>query len=191
MIDFEPPASLLVPRIVVSLPETGSVDIVLSGKDSPVERRLVADLWIAYAFDQPTCFKMAAKRDLQRLGLDECSVHEVALANLRDKVQSLKPEFLELSNGVFKISCGGNYEATMLLLDNVWVQAAQIMERGTLVVSVPSRDMVAFTSSENHAGLAFLRSKAAEILEHDSHPLTRHFLVREDKNWVVYKGYAD
>lgn len=193
MIDLASPASLIVPRIVVNLPSTGKPDMVFSADDSPIERHLVADLSVAYAFDQLQCFTMVARRDLIRLGLDEQAIHRVALANLSDRMEKMQPEFAKLSNGVFVISCGGDFEATMLLLDPVWEQAAEIVRgamllRGPLVVSVPSRNMVAFTPAENRSGLEFMRSKAAEILEHDDHALTRHFLTREHKGWKKYEG---
>jgi hypothetical protein len=53
--------------------------MVFSEDDSPVERHLVADLSVAYAFDEPKCFVMVARRDLVRLRLDNSSISRRAI----------------------------------------------------------------------------------------------------------------
>src|SRR5262249_32022125 len=154
----------------------------LTGDNSPVERHLVADLSVAYAFDQPKCFVMVARRDLTRLGLDERSIHGIALANLAQRVKGLDLEFQELTNGVFILAGAGDFTASVLLLDEVWRQAVErlhegLLVRGPLVAAVPARDMVAFTRADNRQALAFMGSRVSEILEGGGHTLTRHFLV--------------
>jgi uncharacterized protein YtpQ (UPF0354 family) len=180
----------IVPRIVLGLPSQVVADIELSGKNAPVERHLVADLFITYAFDLPGSFKIAAKRDLERLGLEESQIHKLALKNLSERLRKLEPEFLEVDNKVFWLRTGGDFEATTLLFDHVWRQAAE-MVGGTLVVSVPARDRVAFTSGENQEGFAFMRTQASKILERGDHALTRHFIVRSKSSWAVYHGHTE
>jgi uncharacterized protein YtpQ (UPF0354 family) len=195
MIDRAPPASLIVPRIVLDLPDTGETARVFAPDETPIERHLAADLSIAYAFDQPKCFVMVTRRDLVRLHLEEQSVHGIAVRNLGERVQRLEPEFQELSNGVFVLAGAGDFTAATLLLDDVWQQAADrvreaLLVRGALVAAVPARDMLAFTCAENRQGLAFMRSRVSEVLEEGDHTLTRHFLVRRDGIWSRYEGHA-
>ena len=172
----------------MSLPSSVVPDIVLSHCDSPVDEQLVADLLVAYAFDQPTVFTMVANRDLERLDLDMRQLREIALTNLRRMIPL--PELKEVYAGVGLITCGGDFEATTLLLDEVWKQIAGMVE-GDLTVAVPARDVVLFTGSTNHDGLAFMRSKVSEILETGDHILTRHFLVRREGEWSIYTGFAE
>jgi len=187
MLDEAPPAELVVPRVVLSLPSAVVPDIELTHDDSPVEQPFVADLVLFYAFDQPTCFTMVAHRDLTRLSLDKHQLHDIALTNLRRAIP--QPELHEVSPGVFMLTCGGNFEATTLLLDEVWEQVAETVQ-GDLVLSVPSRDVVIFTGTQNRDGLAFMRSKVSQILETGDHTLTRHFLVRCGTRWSLYEGFA-
>src|SRR5215468_10427227 len=128
MIDTALPASLIVPRIVLNLPAGGEVEF--RQDDSPVERHFVADLSVAYAFDQPKCFVMVARRDLTRLGLDERSIHGIALVNLGQRMRRLELEFRELSNGVFILAGAGDFSASVLLLDEVWRQAVDRIHDG-------------------------------------------------------------
>lgn len=187
MLDEAPPADLIVPRVVLSLPKAVVPDIELSQDDSPVEQLLVADLILFYAFDQPSCFTMVAHRDLTRLTLNEQRLHDIALTNLRRTIP--EPELHEVSSGVFMLTCGGNFEATTLLLDEVWQQVSAMVQ-GDLVVAVPARDVVILTGTENREGLAFMRSKVSQILETGDHALTRYFLVRGGSRWSVYEGFA-
>lgn len=187
MFDEALSADKIVPRVVHVLPKGGVPDLVLSPEDSPVQRSFVADLILSYAFDQPTCFTMVAERDLTQLGLDEQGVHDIALVNLRRTISP--PQAHQVSEGVFMLTCGGDMEATILLLDEVW-QQTEGMVLGELVVAVPARDVVFFTGTENREGLAFMRSKVSEILEVGDHTLTRSFLVRNGSAWVVYEGFG-
>jgi uncharacterized protein YtpQ (UPF0354 family) len=195
MLPFTLSVHQIVPRIVLDLPKAVVPDMELSGANAPLERHLVADLSVTYAFDLPDCFKIVARRDLDALELREAHVHDLAMRNLSERMRKLEPEFRELSNGVFILGGAGDLTAAMLLLDDVWQQATErlregLLIRGALVAAVPARDMVAFTCAENHRGLAFVRSRVSQVLEEGDHTLTRHFLVRRDKSWSVYEGYA-
>ena len=59
----------VVPRIYVAIPDAGAADITLSEADSPVERRLVADLLVFYAFDAGSHYEIVSNRDLDGLGI--------------------------------------------------------------------------------------------------------------------------
>jgi uncharacterized protein YtpQ (UPF0354 family) len=187
MPDKTPSADSIVPRVVLSLPRAVVPDITLTVDDSPVEQPLVADLILFYGFDQPNYFTMVAHRDLARLSLDKRRLHSIAVANLRRTIP--QPELRQISPGVFMLTCGGNFEATTLLLDDVWQQVSAMVS-GDLVVAVPARDIVIFTGTDNHDGLALMRSKVSHVLETGDHTLTRHFLVRSDTGWRLYEGFA-
>lgn len=182
-----PSTDLIVPRVALSLPRAVVPDITLAADDSPVEQMFVADLILFYAFDQPSCFTMVAQRDLARLSLDKQRLHSIAIANLRRMLP--QPELHQIALGVFMLTCGGNFEATTLLLDEVWCQVSAMVP-GNLVVAVPARDLVIFTGAENQDGLAFMRRKVSHILETGDHTLTRCFLVRSETGWRVYDGFA-
>lgn len=182
-------ADQIVPRIILDLPARSATDFVLSGEDAPLERHLVADLSVTYAFDLPGCFKIASRRDIAHLVLEESQVHDLAMRNLDMRMSKLEPEFVELENDVVLIRCGGDFEATLLLFDHVWQQAMNVV-RGELVVSVPARDSIAFTGTENRPGLSYMRSEASRILERSDHTLTRNFLTRNASGWIRYEGFA-
>ena len=187
MLGKAPSADSIVPRVVLSLPRAVVPDITLAADDSPVEQPLVADLILFYGFDQPSHFMMVAQRDLARLSLDKQRLHSIAITNLRRTIPQL--ELHKISSGVFMLTCGGNFEATTLLLDEVWQQVSAMVSN-ELVVAVPARDIVIFTGADNYDGLAFMRAKVSHFLETGDHTLTRHFLVRNETGWKLYEGFA-
>ncbi len=178
----------IVPCVKVALPGGGKADFELSEDDSPVEAPFVADLIILYGFDEPAYFTIVNLREFRRLGLDHDSIHRHALENLRRLIPA--PEVSQVFEGVYMLTCGGNFESATLLLDEIWEQTQQMVEND-LIVAVPARDIVLFTGSENIDGLAFIRSKVSIILETGDHILTRHFLRRNGNQWQKYTGHAD
>src|SRR5262249_51649306 len=99
---------------------------------------LVADLVVAYAFDRAQSMRYASRRELEALGLSTSELPAVALVNLRAR---LPRQLGTRGDGKsFLFVAGGNYEASLLLLDEVWTQLAPNMP-GDLIACVLARDV--------------------------------------------------
>lgn len=180
----EPTAEQIVPRIKhtnflktvreMTAKEPGSL---------PVTQPLVADLLITYAFDLPLLFQMFTERDRQRLGLSLDELRAKAIANLRKQLPT--PQ----QNGqppIIMLTVGNNLEACLLLVDELWAQVSSVVP-GKVVVSVPTRDIVLFTSSESQDGLRVIREAAAEARQREPvHGLTESLLVWANGRWSVF-----
>lgn len=177
----------VVPRIYVTLPTSGSAEVKLAPDDSPVERRLVADLMIFYAFDLETHFQIVAHRDLSRLGVSGDELHDRALANLR--ALKLEVRAHEGAN-VIMLVAGGNYEATLILLPEIWKSMASMVS-GQIVASVPARDVVFVTGDSTNENLGELRRCTSKAIEHADKPLSRCFLRWNGSSWEKYEGFAE
>lgn len=57
------------PRVYLDLPESTPADIKLTRADSPVEKQLVGDLILFYAFDKGDHFQIISNSDLAELEL--------------------------------------------------------------------------------------------------------------------------
>jgi uncharacterized protein YtpQ (UPF0354 family) len=178
--------SIVVPRMYVALPKAGEADVTLSEPDSPVERRLVADLIIFYAFDVGTHFEIVAKRDLERLRMTEDELHDRALQNLR----ALRLEVrANQGDRIMMLTAGGNFEATLLLLPEIWSSVAPMVS-GRIVASVPARDILYVTGDSNPENLADLRRWTSKMIEQADKPLSRAFIRWNGTHWEEYSGYA-
>jgi len=61
------------------------------------------------------------------------------------------------------ISAGGDYEASLLLIDDIW-SAGQIKVDGDIVVAIPAKDVLLFTGSCNRKGLKAVRELVAKFV---------------------------
>lgn len=174
------------PRIYVALPDVGAADITLSKADSPVERRLVADLLVFYAFDLGSCYRIISHADLERLAVTPDELHERAIRNLRDLKLEVRAH---TGDRIIMLTAGGNYEATLLLLPEIWESVAE-MVAGRIVAAVPARDVVYFTGDADRENLADMRKWTSKAIEQMDKPLSRAFIRWTVTGWEEYSGFA-
>ncbi|MCX6954053.1 MAG: DUF1444 family protein [Verrucomicrobia bacterium] len=178
----------VVPRIYVSLPKGVPADIVFNADDSPVERLLVADLLVFYAFDVGTHYELVANRDLGRLDVSPDELHERALANLRAMNLEVRAHQRPESRTLM-LTAGGNYEATLILLPEFWLSVGE-MVTGQIVAAVPARDILLVTGDADPANLAELRRLTSRSIERADKPLSRAFIRWNGTQWEEYSGFA-
>ncbi len=176
----------VVPRFYVALPNAGDADLTLAVEDSPVERLLAADLVVFYAFDLGTHYQIVANRDLPKLKVTKDELHERAIQNLRDLDLEVRAH---KGDRIFMLTAGGNYEATLLLLPEVWASIAEMVE-GDIVTSIPARDILYVTGNADAENLADMRRWTSKMLEQADKPLSRAFLRWNGENWEEYAGFA-
>jgi uncharacterized protein YtpQ (UPF0354 family) len=139
---------------------------------------LVADLWIVYAEDTPQSLRYLT-------GDFPTSFPELRQQAIR-YLRSTLPEVRGHGNGpCYMLTAGGNFEASLLLLNEIWDQQAQRVD-GELVASVPSRDVVMFTGSHSQAGLTELRAVVHRIHSSGSYPISETLLVWRHGAWQEY-----
>jgi uncharacterized protein YtpQ (UPF0354 family) len=175
-----------VPRIYVALPDAGAADIHLSKADSPVERHLVADLLIYYAFDGGSHYEIVSYRDLDDLGVTTKELHDRALMNLRGLELDVRAH---KGDRIIMLTVGGNYEAALILLPEIWDSVLQ-MVTGQIVAAVPARDVLYFTGDADHENLAEMRRWTSKAIEQVDKPLSRKFIRWTGAYWEDYTGYA-
>jgi uncharacterized protein YtpQ (UPF0354 family) len=174
------------PRLFAVLPKASAPDIVLSRDDSPVERLFLADVVIFYAFDLGSRFEIVSYRMLRELGVTDSDLHEKAKGNLRALNLEVKAH---QGAGYVMLTAGGNFEATLLLLPEIWESVAE-MVKGDVIASVPSRDVLIFTGAANDEDIAILRSATSKVLEQADKALSRAFFRRVSNSWTIYEGFA-
>ena len=73
------------------------------------------------------------------------------------------------------MSAGGNYEASLLLIDDIW-SSGQVKVNGDIVVAIPTRDVLLVTGSRNRSGLKRVRELAAKFIVPRTVRADRHFV---------------
>ncbi len=163
-------------RIVPIIKDRGWTREINRGLASPLE--LVFDdfndeLVVVYAEDNPTSMRYLTPKLFQESGFARTQLRDLAIHNLR---QLLPEPKLHIGPLVSMISVGGDYEASLLLVDHLW-SGGQIKVDGDIVVAVPSRELLLFTGSRNTAGIAKLNEMATQSLRESRYGLTDTLFV--------------
>jgi uncharacterized protein YtpQ (UPF0354 family) len=108
-------------------------------------------------------------------------VNELALANLMRLLPKI--EMRAGADQTWLISAGGDYESSLLLMNDLWT-SGQIKVDGELVVAVPAKDALLVTGSRNAAGIALLRKFAAEVAT-GAYGLTKKLFVYRGGKFVI------
>jgi uncharacterized protein YtpQ (UPF0354 family) len=113
----------------------------------------VGDLYCIYAIDWEDRTETLSIEQMTKLGLEQSTLRDLAIENL----QGILPEAECHGEGPwYMLSAGTDYVASLLLLDGVWDQLAEMVD-GDLVAVAPARDTLLFTGANSSEGLAFIR----------------------------------
>lgn len=146
------------------------------------KRHLAADLWVLYARFAPALTDFLADGDEHLLDVKPNELFELALDNLRSR---LPPVQRHGKVGAEMLTCGGTFEASLLLYEDLWESLAEEIS-GDLVACVPSRDTVLLTGTAIPGGVERLRSAAQRILGENAHPLSGSLLRRTGEGWESF-----
>jgi len=133
------------------------------------------ELVIVYALDDPNRMRYLTTEDLTGIARDD--LRTLALKNLI----RIMPKIEMRSDGnVSMMTAGGDYGASLLLLDNVWTDG-QVKVKGDIVVAIPARDVVLVTGSQNRTGLKQMREAVAKLAEGPYRLTTALFVYRKGR----------
>jgi uncharacterized protein YtpQ (UPF0354 family) len=143
---------------------------------------LVADLFVFYVQDKPQQLGFIQKEDLHKLGLSlNKELLDLAVSNLRKRLADIEV----YGDGPLRmISCGGTFEASLLLESRIWDQLANDLH-GDLLAAVPARDLMIVTGSQEPEGLSRLRQMIERVNRSGdlAYAITDTILVRRLGQW--------
>ncbi len=147
------------------------------------------DLIILYAEDTPRNIRYLGDQELEDLGVDRAGLRAAAIANL----DRLLPEVqAQGSDGTYMLIADGNYEASLLLFDDIWSgdlwTTGSLPVTGEVVVAVPARDVLVVTGSRDAEGLAILREIASDVVAGDPYYLTDQLFIYRDGRFRPFDG---
>ena len=150
--------------------------------ESVVKEHLAGDIWIVYALDLPKATQALTESRMKELEIETKDLRFLALSNLR----RILPEIEQHGSGPwYMLTAGGDYTASLLLLDDVWNALSQSVE-GDIVAAVPSRDVVLFTGARSKDGIDWIKRKAREIHEGGDHIVSQTLFRRVSGEWKVF-----
>lgn len=157
------------------------------GIEKPIENvfeELNAQLVVVYAEDSSKNIRYLTPENLTETGLARTELRALAVTNLRRIIPKI-----EIHEGplVTMVTAGGDYEACLLLLDDIW-SGGSIKVDGEIVVAIPSRDLLLVTGSKTPGGITKLRELATKASQQASYRLTDTLFVYKSGKFAVLAG---
>jgi uncharacterized protein YtpQ (UPF0354 family) len=149
--------------------------------NAPLSRSYVGDMSIFVVEDLPGGVSFLTDDALVELDLTETDLFRRALENMYE--QNWQPR-LEGGDGVFVMLLDGNYEATLLLIPEVWQQLDEIMEE--VVVAVAARDLVMIADTGVPGAVDRLRGALPTPEENISYAISNRLLVWREARWQSF-----
>ncbi|MEO0345837.1 MAG: DUF1444 family protein [Pseudomonadota bacterium] len=142
---------------------------------------LNSDLVVMYAFDSEASIRFASSEDIEALGIQGKELQIRALDNLLAYLPEIGREG---DDSLSMVLADGNYEASLLLYDEIWSREV-FRVAGDIVVFVPARDVLLVTGTEDEAGLARARGLVSE--NDFSYAISPHAYVRTADGWARFE----
>jgi uncharacterized protein YtpQ (UPF0354 family) len=138
---------------------------------------------VCFGFDGEHSLRLVSREAADQLALDDATLLARATANLRER---LVPELVG-DGPVWQLVSGGTYDGAWLLDDAVWEGMSQRIP-GTLLASVPARDVLLLSSLAIPGGREALAALSKRAREDVVHPLWEGVLVRIGGTWQAPTG---
>jgi len=139
-------------------------------------------LVIVYAEDGENGIAYFATERFKESGLSKDSLFTLAVKNL----DSVLPKIEILGEkGYYMITAGGNYEASLILLTDIWTKE-NIQVKGDIVITIPTRDLLLVTGSKDSDGIKKMTAVAKEAWETGPYQLIPDLFYWNGKKFEPY-----
>ena len=167
-----------------SPPDDGRSVIELSHKDSPVIRPYSEGLHVFYLVDKGQTYEYIQNRHLEEDGISPDELHQIGLRNLKGLIAQRNAKVQPHGN-VFAFLAGGDFEASIMLLDEFWEGEFRKFVTGKLATVIPARDVLAFCDADSANGIAELQEVINRVWPTGNHLVSNNIYVRQPTGWRV------
>jgi uncharacterized protein YtpQ (UPF0354 family) len=141
------------------------------------------DLVIVYAEDAPKSIRYLTPGQLADLGIERKDLRNLACENLKRLLPKVRQD---QGDGFYQLSAGGDYDASLLLLDSVWGSIKKDVS-GQIVIALPARNGLLVTGSENEKGLANVKQIVQKVYARDPYRITPKLFIRRAGKFEEFK----
>ena len=171
-------------RALPEEPLPGEKFVELSYADTPVMKDLDNGLLVAYLVDEGDSYGYVQYRDLESSGVTESEVHAAGIANLF--VLAEQQLQVKQYGSLFTLLVGGTFEASMILLDDLWERSLAPYVEAPFVVAIPARDVLAFGDAASPAAIRELNAVVARLIDAGSAELATMLYRRQGAAWCAH-----
>ena len=160
-------------------------DIDLDRGDLPVCVQFADDFSIFFLADCGEYFEMVQIKHLENAGITEETLLDIGKENLGSIAHSIT---ITENNGVLYFTGSGNFEASLLLVPEIWNEWLKEYCPGGYVAAIPARDILAVADRGNSEGIDKLVSIVDKIWPDSDHLLTKSLFHYESGTWKPYQN---
>lgn len=160
--------------------------VELEHEDNPVLRSAGGRLLVAYLVDQGDRFSYVQVRHLKAAGMTEDALHAQAIANLTRLAE--RHLTIYKTGNIYPVILDGNFEASLLLVDEIWTEWYPHLAPGGFVVAFPERVTLAFGDASVPETIPELEAMLARVPPDADHPLTNDLYHRVGDCWVPWRS---
>lgn len=177
--------ALIVPMLkgtAYSDPKESRSEIHLSFEQSPASLPFAADMLVMYAIDRPQHLEYVSNEVAAASGLTTEQLHKTAIANLPSRLGNV--QLHDCGEGVYGLSAGGTFEASLLFLDGLWQQPAEYLP-GEPLAAAPSRDLLFVVGSSRANADHLINARARIELPEKRYAISQSVLIRRAGKWLA------
>ena len=141
------------------------------------------ELTILYAEDTASTIRYLTPGVLEEAKIERNDLRKIATENLRFLLPRIEAQD---SNGIYRLLAGGDYEASLILMDALWT-GDEIKVNGAYVVGIPSRDVLLVTGSDDPQKVTALGRLTAELAKKATYSISDKLFVYRETMFQVFE----
>ena len=134
--------------------------------------------------DKGQSYGYVQNRHLEDDGISADDLHQIGLRNLKSLIAQRNARVQPHGN-VFAFLAGGDFEASIMLLDEFWEYEFRKFVTGKLATVIPARDVLAFCGADSADGIAELQGVINRVWPTGNHLVSDKIYVRQPTGWRV------
>lgn len=149
-------------------------DVEIPEEQLPLTKNLYEDLLLWFALDMEDRYEVLQNDVL--IQFPDWSIDKLQNVSTNNLIAEIG-EQISLqgdSEYIMMVTAGGNFEATIILIDNFWKQIHEMIE-GNLIIAIPAKDLLFFCKSENQEAIEQIKTI---IQEYFNNPETQGLLSK-------------
>jgi uncharacterized protein YtpQ (UPF0354 family) len=140
-------------------------------------------LIIAYVEDSKNSIKYLTEDDFKALSISVDTLNSIALRNFDRIIPNIQRQG---NNGLFMVTAGGDYEASLILLSSIWTKENFPVD-GEFIIAIPNRDMLMVTGSKNKTGIAKIKEIVADSYSTGNYQISDRLYKWTGKRFEIYE----
>lgn len=167
-------------------PDDPRLAVNLSRKDQPVVRSFLDNLHICYLVDKGQSYEYIQNFHLEEAEISANELHQIGLRNL-ERLVAQRTSRVQPYGNVYAFQMGGDFEASVMLLDEFWDKRFREFVVGQYAAVVPTRDILAFCDAHSDTAIEELKLVVSRVWPSGDHLISDKIYIRQNNTWQPAK----